>query len=50
MFTKSSGIDPADRKIRNQQPRAGTTILALLEGVLWCMVLLLPVLWPIVER
>jgi hypothetical protein len=50
MFEQISRFDAADKNTRNQQPSEGGAILALMEGVLWGLVLLLSVLWNVVER
>ena len=50
MFVQISRLDAADKKTRNQQPREGATILALMAGVLSGLGLLLYALWDIVER
>lgn len=50
MFAQISRLDSADKKTRNQQPCEGAIILALMEGVLWGLVLLLFAVWHVVER
>ena len=35
MFEQIRSLDTADKKTRNQQPREGATILAVVEGALW---------------
>ena len=49
MFVQISRLDAADKETRNQQPRDGVTILALMAGVLSGLGLLLYALWDIVE-
>jgi hypothetical protein len=50
MYRQISGIDAAENKNRIQQHQEGTTALKLLEGALWKLALMLPVLWQFVGR
>ena len=39
MLEQISGLDAADKKTRNQRPREGATILAVVEVALWGLLL-----------
>ena len=45
MSVQVGRLDAADKKTRNQKPRDGATILALMAGALWVLGLLQCALW-----
>lgn len=50
MHSQNSGIDAAEKTSRIPKIHEETTAVTLMEGIIWGLVLMLPVLWHIVER